>query len=413
VTTSEHSILDASGSIITGRAFTIVQSEKLAFDTHSPATITSKTKDGLVRTTSGNTTHVDINSKTNALESLTQTGNFTFKEGEARSGSADKGVITEGGNQIDLTGHFLFKEGTRSGSAGHAIFTDNGNTIEMSDSVSFTDTSRRGSAAHVTFRDGGDIVEMNSPTGTPAKIVDNEKKSELQGRQIRMNQKTSDFEATTDVYTESKAQPEPVQVYANHVNSMDGLTRYDGKVLLIRGNNSQINADSLEPDKNNGFTADGHVDSRIEGMQAWADKLEYNGTQNTAVYTGNVHAKKDDKKGKMDLIAANMTLTIEPADPKTQKQARLKELNANGKGKSKVVVTQGLRTGRGDRLIYDYVTDKVTLLADKGSEVTIDDPEKSLRNATRADWISAGGEIKASNDHGSVEVINRTPAKAK
>jgi lipopolysaccharide export system protein LptA len=415
VTTTEHSILDAGGSTITGRAFNIVQSEKLAFDTKSPATITSRTKDGLLRTTSGNTTQVDINRKTNALESLTQTGNFTFKEGEARSGSADKGVITEGGNKIDLTGNFSFKEGTRSGNAGHAIFTDNGNTIEMWNSVSFKDTSRRGFAAHVKFLNGGDIVEMNSPTGVPAKIVDDEKKSEVQGRAIKLNQMTSDFDATTDVFTESKAQPETVQVYANHAKSEGDLVQYDGKVLLIRGTTSQINADFLKPDKNNGFTAKGHVESRIEGMTAFADQLDYDGEKNTAFYSGNVNATKNDKKGAMNLRSADMTLIIDPADPKTQKQAQLKELKANGKMKSKVVVTQGSRRGTGDHLIYNYATDKVTLTADKGSEVTIDDPpNESLSNATWANWISAGGKIDAGNDQGGkVTSINKTPAKAK
>jgi lipopolysaccharide export system protein LptA len=413
VKTTEHSTLDAGGSTIAGRAFKIDQSDKIVFDSQSPATITSKTKDGLVRTTSGNTTHVDINSKTNALESLTQTGNFTFKEGEARSGSADKGVITEGGNQIDLTGHFSFKEGTRTGKAGHALFTDNGNTIEMWDSVSFKDASRSGSAAYAKFSDGGANVELKSPTGAPAKIVDAEKKSEVQGRTILLNQMTNDFEATTDVYTESKAQPEIVKVYANHAKSIGDVIQYDGKVALYRGATSQIFADSIKPGKDNGFTAIGHVDSRIEGMTALADQLIYDGEKNTAFYSGNVHAKKDDKKVVMDLRSSDMMLTIDPDDPKTQKKAQLKDLTANGKGKNKVVVTQGLRRGTGDKLIYDYLTDKVTLTADKGSEVTIDDPpNESLSNVTRANWTSAGGKIDAINDQGS-KVISRIPVKAK
>jgi lipopolysaccharide export system protein LptA len=414
VTTTEHSTLDAGGSTITGRAFRIDQADKLVFKTDLPAIITSMTKDGLLRTTSGNTTHVDINRKTNALESLTQTGNFKFKEGEARSGSADKGVITEGGNRIDLTGNFSFAEGTRTGKAGHALFTDNGSTVEMRDSVSFQDGSRRGSAAYAKFSDGGASVELKSPTGTPAKIVDIEKKSEVQGRTIVLNQMTSDFEATTDVYTESKGQPETVQVYANHAKSDGDLVKYDGTVKLYRGTTSQIFADSINPGKDNGFTATGHVDSRIEGMTAFADTLVYDGEKNMAVYTGNVYAIKDDKKGKMYLRSAEMTLTIEPADPKTQKQARLRTLTANGKSKSKVVVTQGLRRGTGDRLIYDYLTDEVTLLADKGSEVTIDDPPNdSVSNATRAHWISAGGNIEATNEQGGKVTARRNPVNSK
>jgi lipopolysaccharide export system protein LptA len=413
VTTTDHSILDAGGSTIVGRAFTIDQSDKLVFKTDLPATITSKTKEGLLRTTSGNKTQLDINRETNALQRLTQTGNFTFKEGEARSGSADNGVITDGGNNVELTGHFSFKDGARYGTAGRAVFTDNGDTIEMWDSVSFQDVYRRGSAAHVKFRNGGDIVEMDSPTGVPAKIIDSEKKSEVQGRQIVMNQKTNEFEASMDVFTESKAQPEMVQVHANHAKTMGDLVRYDGKVLLIRGNNSQINADSIQPDKNNGFTADGHVDSRIEGMRAFADKLVYDGAMNTAVYTGNVHAIKDDKKGKMDLLSSDMTLTIDPADPKTQKKAQLKELTANGKAKNKVIVTQGSRRGTGDHLNYNYATDKVTLTADRDSEVTIDDPQnQSFSNVTRATWTSAGGKIEALNDRGG-QVRTIFPDKAK
>jgi lipopolysaccharide export system protein LptA len=413
VTTTDHSILDAGGSTIVGRAFTIDQSDKLVFKTDLPATITSKTKEGLLRTTSGNKTQLDINRETNALEKLTQTGNFTFKEGDARSGSADNGVITDGGNKVELIGHFLFHEGARSGQAGRALFTDNGDTIEMWDSVSFQDASRRGSAAYVKFRNGGDIVEMKSPTGDPAKIFDSEKKSEVQGRQIVMNQKTNEFEASTDVFTESKAQPEMVQVHANHAKTMGDLVRYDGKVLLIRGNNSQINADSIQPDKNNGFTADGHVDSRIEGMRAFADKLVYDGAMNTAVYTGNVHAIKNDKKGVLDMLSSDMILTIEPADAKSQKKAQLKELTANGKAKSKVIVTQGSRRGTGDHLNYNYATDIVTLTADRDSEVTIDDPQnQSFSNVTRASWTSAGGKIEALNERGG-QVRTIFPDKAK
>ena len=413
VTTTEHSSLDAGGSTITGRTFTIDQSDNLVFETQLPASITSRTKDGLLRTTSGNTTHIDINSKTNALERLKQTGNFKFKEGNVRSGNADSGEITDGGNQIDLRGNFSFTEGTRSGKAGRALFTDNGDTVEMWDSVSFTDTSRHGSAAHVKFRDGGEIVEMYSPTGAPAKIVDSERKSEVQGRQILMNQKTNGFEATTEVFTESKAQPDTVQVYANHAKSDGDVVKYDGKVTLIRGNNSQISADSITPDKNNGFTADGHVDSRIEGMRALADKLVYDSLKNTAAYFGNVQATKNDRKGRLDLVSSDMTLTIEPADPKTQKQAQLKKLEANGKAKNKVIVTQGARRGTGDRLTYDYLSDEVYLRANQGSEVTIDDPNQSWSNATWARWTSPNGRVEAGNPGGKVDFKSKETAPAK
>jgi len=235
VSTTENSTLNAGGSTITGRAFQIVQTDKLIFDTPSRATIQSTTKDGAKRTTAGDVTHIDINSKTNALEKLTQTGNFNFREGESRSGSADKGVITEGGNRVELTGHFKFDEGARSGSAGRALFTDNGNTVEMWDSVSFRDTSRRGSAAHARFYNGGSNVELDSPTGSPAKVIDDEKKSEVQGRKIVLDQKTSEFEAWTDVFTESKAQPETVTVFAAHAKSVDDLFQYNGNVKLFRG----------------------------------------------------------------------------------------------------------------------------------------------------------------------------------
>jgi hypothetical protein len=42
---------------------------------------------------------------------------------------------------------------------------------------------------------------------------------------------------------------------------------------LYRGTTSQIFADSIAPDRKNGFTATGHVSSKIEGMKADATKL--------------------------------------------------------------------------------------------------------------------------------------------
>jgi len=409
VTTAEHSRLDAGGSTITGRAFQIVQADKLVFTTPSFAKIESASKDGARRTTTGDVTRAEINSKTNELENLTQTGHFTFNEGNARSGSADKGEITQGGNRIDLTGNFSFTEGMRSGKAGRALFTDNGNTVEMWDSVSFTETSRRGSAAYAKFSDGGASVELKSPTGVPAKIVDGEKKSEVQGRRIVMDQKANRFEVWTDVYTESKSQPETVTVYAGHAQSEDDLIRYDGNVRLFRGATSQIQADSISPDKNNGFTAFGHVNSQIEGMKASAEKLVYNGERNTADYSGNVHAIKEDKKGKMDLQSANMTLIIDPGDPKTQRKAQLKELKAD----TKVRLTQGARRGTGDHLVYNYATDVVNLTADKGSRVTIDDPSTlSSDNISWARWTSAGGKIETGNDEGG-KVLSQLPVKKK
>ncbi|HET9129382.1 MAG TPA: hypothetical protein VFO86_00455, partial [Terriglobia bacterium] len=77
---------------------------------------------------------------------------------------------------------------------------------------------------------------------------------------------------------------------------------------------------------------------------------------------------------------------------------------------------QGARRGTSDRLTYDYVTDQVTLFADKGSEVTIDDPaNQSIRNATWAQWTSRNGQIEARNELGE-KVVSKpasSPAKAK
>jgi len=224
-----------------------------------------------------------------------------------------------------------------------------------------------------------------------------------------MDQKANRFEVWTDVYTESKSQPETVTVYAGHAQSEDDLIRYDGNVRLFRGATSQIQADSISPDKNNGFTAFGHVNSQIEGMKASAEKLVYNGERNTADYSGNVHAIKEDKKGKMDLQSANMTLIIDPGDPKTQRKAQLKELKAD----TKVRLTQGARRGTGDHLVYNYATDVVNLTADKGSRVTIDDPSTlSSDNISWARWTSAGGKIETGNDEGG-KVLSQLPVKKK
>jgi lipopolysaccharide export system protein LptA len=418
VTTKENSTLVAGDTTITGRNFTLVEGDRMSFTTRSPATIVSNSKDSGQRRTSASNTEAIIDGKTNALEKLTQTGNFTFKEGE-RSGSADKGVFTEGGSKADLTGHFSFKEGTRSGNAGRALLTDNGNTIEMWDSVEFKDGARHGTAGHAKFLNGGDIVNLDAPAtpGARAVVIDDEKKMEIHAQTISMNQKTNGFVASNDVFTISKAQPEIVRVTAKHAESTGDLMKYDGNVVLDRGKTTHIEAETITPDKNNGFTATGkgnsQVLSQMEGMQAQANELRYDDTTKTATYTGKVHAIKDEKKGKMKLDADNMTIITDSngsgpvVNSKTGQNGQLKELTANGR----VIVNQGQRVGTGDHLHYDFAADQVTLTADKGSQVTIDDPPNaSSRNVTWAQWVSAGGTINLKNDQGG-KVTSKLPIK--
>jgi lipopolysaccharide export system protein LptA len=440
ITTAEHSELiagDSTVTTITGRAFTLVQGDTMTFDTSSFAKIDSAPKEGAKRTTAGDKTHVEINGKTNALIGLKQEGHFTFIEG-LRSGSSDRAVFTDGGSTADLIGHFSFKEGTRSGTADRAHLTDDGNSIEMFDSVAFKDGSRHGTAAHARFFNGGDnvnldspsgaraeviddeqkkvirarkiemdqkanTVNLDSPTGTMAQVIDKERKLEIQARTIALNQATNSFEARTDVTTESREQPELVTVNAQHAKSAgDSSIQYEGNVVLNRGT-TYIHADSLTPDKNNGFTAIGKVKSQMEGMDASADKLEYDDDKKTARYTGNVHAlRKNPKKGPMSLDAADMTLFLDSTDsgktanPKAQQNGQLQKLEANGR----VSVKQGLRKGDGDHLVYDNIKDEVTLTSVPGSVVTTFDPVKGASTGALARWTGSEGMIHMEGGRG-------------
>jgi lipopolysaccharide export system protein LptA len=103
----------------------------------------------------------------------------------------------------------------------------------------------------------------------------------------------------------------------------------------------------------------------------------------------------------MILDSADMTIVMNPEDSsnsQTKQNGQLKELQANGN----VAVSQGARKGRGDHLVYEYTTDRVTLTSGKGRYVAVDDPIQgaSADNATSAQWTSAKGTIILTNESG-------------
>lgn len=401
--TAEFSTLKADDSTITGKNFRIEQTpDRLVFNTDLPAKLVSTS-----RTTTGDKTLAVFNNKTNALESLTQTGKFTFKEAE-RSGSSDMAVITDGGNRSELTGHFNFKEGTRSGEANHAVISDNGSSTDMDGNVTFKDGLRHGSADRARFSNGGDDVELTGTAKKLAIVKDDEKMSEVQGQKITFNQKTNDFEATGDVLTVSSKDKDKTYVTAKHAKGTGDNIAYDGNVSLTQGS-THIQAETLTPDKNNGFTATGkpgaRVDSQIEGMRTFADRLKYDDEKKTAVYTGNVDATrtatKTDKNGAMKLKASDMTVVMNPDDSAKQKN-QVKELLANGR----VTVAQGTKTGSGDHLKYDGVTDRTTLRSDAGSPLaTVNEPGQRKAQGTVISWSSAPGSTKVENDQGGKSTL--------
>jgi LPS export ABC transporter protein LptC len=387
VRTGGNSVLNTADTTITGKDFKIDQTGKLIFETPARATI-----DSGKRRTSADNTLATINNKTNSLESLTQIGHFQFKEGQ-RSGSADSAVITQNGDRVELKGAFSFEELTRSGKANHALITDNGNTIEMWDSVSFKDGSRRGTAAHARFSDGGETVNLDTPAPGLSKVVDDEKKSEIQARKISFNQTTNHVEAKDNVISVSRAQSEVVTVTAAQAVSNSDLVSYFGGVDLSRGA-TRIRADKIIPEKDNGFIAEGHVDSHIEGMHATADKLVYDDVNKTATYTGKVDAKNDGKSGEMKLKSDEMKVILESADSgktgdRTSESNGVKEIRANGR----VDLTQGARKGSADHLIYDYKTEKVTMWSDSPATVILDGPEEGHMIGIRVEW-TANGKVR-------------------
>lgn len=381
VTTGGNSSLQTVDTLINGKDFIINQSGNLVFETAAFTTIFRQaTPSSEKRITSADSTKATINNKTNALEGLTQKGHFKFSEGleGQRTGSADSAEITQNGDRVELTGNFRFQEATRSGKANRAVITDNGNTIDMHDSVSFVDGPRHGSAAHAKFTNGGDVVLDSPAPAQPARMKDDEKNSEIQARQIKFNQNNNHMAAEEDVFTFSTSQSEEVTVNAARATSDGDQISYYGNVKLWRGDGTYIHADKIVPTKDNGFTATGHVDSQIEGMKATAEKLEYDDAKKIAVYTGKVDASNDDKNGTMKLTSDTMTVVLNPSDSgntktkSTDNRGGVKEIQANGH----VNLTQGPRKGTGDRMVYDYKTEVMTMWANPGSEVVFDEPNR-------------------------------------
>src|SRR6185295_5190168 len=146
------------------------------------------------------------------------------------SGSADSADITQNGDLVQLKGNFSFKELTSSGSANRALITDNGNTIEMWDSISFRDGARNGKSAHAKFSNGGEIIDLDTPAPGLSRVVDDEKKSEIQARTIRFEQKTNHVVATDNVISVSRAQAEVVTVMSAQAVSNSDLVSYFGAV---------------------------------------------------------------------------------------------------------------------------------------------------------------------------------------
>jgi len=63
-------------------------------------------------------------------------------------------------------------------------------------------------------------------------------------------------------------------------------------------------------------------------------------------------------------------------------------------------MSQGLRKGTGDNMVYDNLKDEITLTSNPGSSVTTYDPARGSSDSTWAQWIGSNGEIHLKDDRG-------------
>ena len=221
----------------------------------------------------------------------------------------------------------------------------------------FREGSREGRSQNARFEDGGTVVTLD---GSP---VVTDPQMRLEAGQIRLNQKENSFVATRNVKTVSKNTGEPLLVTAARAQGNASAMLYTENVQLWRGN-AYIKADRLEASKDNRLHAEGKVQSNLEAIHAESDMLDYDESQRTAHYAGNVRAQKQD----MVLQARDMTAKLREKD--------VQEIVAT----DGVVVTQSDRRGVGDKAVYDASTQSVTLT---GKNAEVHDKEHGAVHGTR------------------------------
>jgi LPS export ABC transporter protein LptC len=312
--TEGNSSFVRDGMTVRGRDFsiTVKGEEQIAFNTAFRAEVKSG---GL--TTRADRTEAQLDSKTNTLSSLKQSGNMSFEE--------DK-------------------------------------------------TGRSGAAERLTVRNGGDLVELEE-----GKPWFKDAQGTLNSRKITFDRKNESFSGDGAVrMTSAGKDGKPVVVQAGHVEGRLGSDNprleYTGRVQMFPPS-GQIDADRLTAyPKENRFEAEGKVSTKLQAMEATADKLDFREAgenRQTAHYTGNVVSTQQTGKGQIMRL---------------QTQDLNVELKSGEAGGAETIVatggahlTQGVRTGNGERLEHNARTGETLLIGTPAAEAEVRESGKVFK----------------------------------
>jgi len=155
IETPDVSELKVGENVVKGRAFKIQTGDVVSFQTASPATLTSGT-----RQTSADTTDARFDNRTNELVELNQTGHFRFEEAD-RKAQSNKAVFENNGTLMTLEGA--------------AKFSDAKAQVEA-DRIQVNDTTKKRSFAgnvRTVFRDAGEqtLVTSSAAEGADDQIT--------------------------------------------------------------------------------------------------------------------------------------------------------------------------------------------------------------------------------------------------
>ncbi len=249
----------------------------------------------------------------------------------------------------------------------------------------FEEGPRSGRSARARIEDGGNIISFE---GSPVILLP---EMRLQADRIRINQKDGSFVATTNVRTTRRNSAERVLVTADRAEgTAEGIT-YINNVQLWSGATEIKSGRVIASTTDNTLHAEGNVRSNLGSFRAASDKLDYDGKQNVAHYTGNVRAQKQD-------------VTLETSDMKVKVQDQtVSEVAAQGG----VAFTQGSRRGTGEQAVYDVRTESITLT---GKNATVTDPERGVVRGARLVMNRASDRVVVESEAGS-KVESRRPIK--
>jgi LPS export ABC transporter protein LptC/lipopolysaccharide transport protein LptA len=293
---------------------------------------------------------------TNAVGSIQTNGKSTLTVGDSTIDGRDF-VIENGKDVVTFTTSHpatltKARDQVSSSDQTRARFNSQTNMlIELiqSGNFQFQDPERRGRAQTARFEDEGTIITL---TGS-ALVTDAQ--TRLEAPEIRLNQKNNSFVATKNVTSVMKNPQEQLLIKASRAEGGAESVVYTGNVQLWRGD-AYVKADRLTAVGQERQTSrvraealpGNRVQSILQNVRATSETLDYDGTLGYIRYTGHVVAQKQD----MILNTPDMVVNLQDNN--------VTEIVAAGG----VTITRADQRGKGERAVYDVMSDIVTLTGD-------------------------------------------------